>query len=120
MSAEKKKTLMSLHESKFTKLHNPVKSFAKFARDLHIPSFCCWLRTTPAEFPIKLHSLRCQSRSIFVLHMRRRFAYRHEINSCPLIFFPGSFFIQRLQVGTWLIHSRMAALICFVCLEKVL
>lgn len=28
---------MSLHESKFAKLHNPVKSFAKFARDLHIP-----------------------------------------------------------------------------------
>lgn len=64
---------MSLHECKFAKfinrsgakLHNPVESFAKFARDLHIPSFF-WSSTTPAEFPIKLHSLRCQSRSIFL------------------------------------------------------
>lgn len=39
MSAEKKAVPMSLHESKFAKLHNPVKSFAKFARDLHIPFF---------------------------------------------------------------------------------
>lgn len=43
-----------------------------------ISLFCCWSRTAPAEFPIKLHSLRCQSRSIFsytcgvVLHTATR------------------------------------------------